>query len=471
MDAIGDDVNDHMEADDVEDEEYQEVIKAGGGRYTPQESGEDASTPPLLTEYVIHRDGRLSGLVFNKPGTPNGTTVTTSTVTSGEISVGSLVQTAAGSSYILGEMAATRRTGRSHGDARSTGKSAPSLFRADDSGELSRLLASHGLAFACGGTETGGREASKLLQCSFASGVDASVLGLSGHYRGAERLVLRQEASGQAVAAAVVKVHAEHSVIEVPIFATAKASRRRGYGSVLATLLVALARRLGVGVLVASATDESRAFWVSQGFHASSFCSQAVKSATRLLDQAGLLRGFANSTLLARGVGAEGECFEALESALDRCDADRVSGLNARRAAAALGFTDVHSSGSFWVDPTSGAHTALTLAPHEKLPAAFEWVPYSALEAFYVGADTGWGLRCSRAIADGQFVCEVLGHCMGEEEHSRLADQSCKQARPEGDSRSREPPRLPFNISSSPPHRLRLDPFPLRLHRCRRLPG
>ena len=52
-----------------------------------------------------------------------------------------------------------------------------------------------------------------------------------------------------------------------------------------------------------------------------------------------------------------------LEGALDRCSTERVAGLTARRAAAALGFKDIHSSGSFWVDPVSGTSTLRTSGP------------------------------------------------------------------------------------------------------------
>ena len=351
----------------------------------------------------------------------------------GELSVGSIVQTSTGSSYVLGDMSAnaTRRDGRNK-RVRAAG-AIHSIQKADEGGELSRQLATHGLAFSCGGADTGGREASKLLEASFASGVDSSVVGLTGHYRQAERIVLSR-GDGQVVAAAVVKLHSEHSTIELPIFAAAKACRRQGYGSVLAALLAEIGRRLGVSVLVASATDESRGFWVRQGFHASSFCPAQVKSAMRHLDQAGLLRGFANSTLLARAIGPcnrsndhERQSFtadEALEGALDRCSTERVAGLTARRAAAALGFKDIHSSGSFWIDPVSGTSTPLVRKPHEELPEAFRWVPYASLEAYYAGADRGWGLRCTRAISQDQFVCEVLGRCLGEDEYSQLVDQS-----------------------------------------------
>ena len=38
------------------------------------------------------------------------------------------------------------------------------------------------------------------------------------------------------------------------------------------------------------------------------------------------------------------------------------------------------------------------------------------------GLERGWGLRCTKPIVDGQFVVEVLGRCLSEEEHSYLED-------------------------------------------------
>ena len=72
-----------------------------------------------------------------------------------------------------------------------------------------------------------------------------------------------------------------------------------------------------------------------------------------------------------------------------------------------------------------------TLQVHEELPAAFEWVPYSKLEAFYAGPDKGWGLRAAKPIFDGQFVVEVLGRCMSEDGYECLEDHSFAVGFPE----------------------------------------
>ena len=57
--------------------------------------------------------------------------------------------------------------------------------------------------------------------------------------------------------------------------------------------------------------------------------------------------------------------------------------------------------------PTSAARTRL--ARRLQLPEAFEWVPYSKLEAFYTGPERKFGLRCSKQIKEGAFVGEVEG--------------------------------------------------------------
>ena len=46
------------------------------------------------------------------------------------------------------------------------------------------------------------------------------------------------------------------------------------------------------------------------------------------------------------------------------------------------------------------------------------------LEAFYAGADRGWGLRCTKPIVESQFVVEVLGRCLTEEEQRTLSDDT-----------------------------------------------
>ena len=318
-----------------------------------------------------------------------------------------------------------RRTGR----VRNMGTGGAGLLPSADP-HLNALLAPLGLGYTCGcnAAEAGGKEGSKLLSSSFAS-LDASVLELTGHYKGSERVVLLKD--GIVVAAANVQLHREYHVLEVPIFAAAKTARGKGYGSVLAALLLGLGRKLGMRTLVVSATDESRAFWVKQGLHTSSFCAAAEKTALRSLRARGVVRAFANSILMgmpivaASSTGAD-DTFAELRRALDRAGADRGAGLNFRKAATVLSYIDVtETTGNFWL-AADGTRIPVSYEPHEQLPEAFEWVSYSRLEAFYGvdGPERGWGLRCTKEIREGQFVVELVGRCLSEEEHQGLEDET-----------------------------------------------
>ena len=84
------------------------------------------------------------------------------------------------------------------------GKNTSVLLSADHDGTLTAVLDQYGLSFACGGGDTGGADASKLLSDSF-SNLDSSVIELQGQYKTAERIVLSR--GGRVVAAAVLHVH------------------------------------------------------------------------------------------------------------------------------------------------------------------------------------------------------------------------------------------------------------------------
>ena len=40
------------------------------------------------------------------------------------------------------------------------------------------------------------------------------------------------------------------------------------------------------------------------------------------------------------------------------------------------------------------------------------------------GPDRGWGLRCQRAIPEGEFVVEVVGQCLRDADYAALEDNS-----------------------------------------------
>ena len=322
-----------------------------------------------------------------------------------------------------------RSTRNASGAGSSAGASPGLLQSACAVSLLDAALSGTGLRFVCGGAECGGHDATKLFVAAFHD-LDSSILSLTGVHRSAERAVLMEE-NGGVVAAAVVHVHTDHHILEIPIFATATTSRRKGHGSVLMALLLQLARRLALKTAVVSATDESRAFWMKQGMHTMSFYGTGEKAAIRTLKNYGLVHAFSNSILMARpvgsGVGASSDDSVGggteLEVALRRRETPIEPGLSARRAMAACNYVDIIDSGSFWLTE-SGERQPIVHEEHEKLPQAFDWVPYKNLEAFYVGSDRGWGLRCTKPIREGHFVVEVLGRCLNEEEQRTLEDDN-----------------------------------------------
>ena len=57
------------------------------------------------------------------------------------------------------------------------------------------------------------------------------------------------------MAAAVVEVHGDHAILEVPILAADRHSRQQGHGSLLVAILVELACRLRLRLLIVSSTQ------------------------------------------------------------------------------------------------------------------------------------------------------------------------------------------------------------------------
>ena len=312
---------------------------------------------PLLTEYTKNRDGSLTGLIFGKSETADGSELTTSrSLDSHSVDGVVHITTETGTVYRLGEPKhstlqrprESRRASRREGADGSGGGPLRLLGEQTVEGpmrEAAALLGEHELTFECGGTEAGGSDATRLLSRSFHE-LDGDLLALRGQYRASDRVALLRR--GRVVSAAVVHVHAEHGILDIPIFATAKDCRGHGFGGVLVALLRGLSRHLGIRSLVASATDESRAFWCKQGLHIASFCAPGERSALRGLNRAGLCRGFQNSLYMAAPVAVQSGFCE-LSSALARSGAGRVRGLNARAASAALGYEDVHTRGNYWL--------------------------------------------------------------------------------------------------------------------------
>ena len=129
-----------------------------------------------------------------------------------------------------------------------------------------------GLTYTVGGAEAGGVDAERVLR---EVEIDDAALNLTGPFLVCRRIALFR--SGRVVAAAVFELHAAANVLEIPIFASSRAHRQQGNGSVLLALLVELAvRHLNAKVLVVSATNESRRFWLSMGLHVAAHCLSLI---------------------------------------------------------------------------------------------------------------------------------------------------------------------------------------------------
>ncbi|EOD22319.1 hypothetical protein EMIHUDRAFT_450763 [Emiliania huxleyi CCMP1516] len=315
--------------------------------------------------------------------------------------------------------------------------SSPALQLPCDDAAIAALLSPRKLALDCGGASAGGVEATKLLKASFGSLSDnRAALDLTGPFKDAERAVLLDSETRHVLAAAVVHVRAG-SVLEVPLFATAKKFRGQGFGSALYAALAGLGRRLGLQTLVVSATDESRAFWVRQGLHAKKFCGAAEKSAMSSLEQRGLVTSFQNTTLMAAPIP---QGLEPPPLALDQRDRDRLPGLKARAAASTHCYEDINDKGSFWVAADGSRQWRAPYPADEMLTGVdpnVKWVPYKELEAFFAGPTRGWGLRCTRDIKDTEFVVEIVGRCLSFEEYEQLEDKTYAVGFPENISEAK----------------------------------
>ena len=96
------------------------------------------------------------------------------------------------------------------------------------------------------GRSDGGAAAERIMRGAF-SVLDDNVVLLRAQYAAARRAVLLRD--GQPVAAAVVEVHIEHAVLEVPILAAAHRQRQLGHGSILVAMLKELGGRLRLRLL------------------------------------------------------------------------------------------------------------------------------------------------------------------------------------------------------------------------------
>ena len=204
-------------------------IDAESAAYTETESQStvctDAAPPALLTQYAYRRDGGLTGLCFRDGG--GGQSFQTSPVrTTAHSEEGeTIVTTASGHVYRLGEPAEQPRR-----MARSSSGAKPSPLDDIDVTGLQAALAPHSLRFALSEEANATAAAASLIESSFAIDSGDGAFNLQGLRAAARRAVLLKD--GIAVAAAVLEAHAGNDTLEIVLIATEKRSRlqvpRRG---------------------------------------------------------------------------------------------------------------------------------------------------------------------------------------------------------------------------------------------------
>jgi hypothetical protein len=173
------------------------------------------------------------------------------------------------------------------------------------------------------------------------------------------------------------------------------------------------AARASLGVLVVtSPPEESRAFFLSQGFHSASAAPPGVRTALRRLDQSGQIvvhSAMARAAPLAMDGSAAAAVSQGVSGALHRLGRPAAPGLTAAQAAARLGYTECTRC---FVRGRDGSCDAVQYSEGEQLPAAFRTLPYARLQAFDTLSARGWGLRSSVEVPKGTVVVEVLGLCL-----------------------------------------------------------
>ena len=377
---------------------------------------EDADVP-LLTEYTwLHGGTALTGILFGKHGHIDGEIHTTDAVLRREELSDAVHVTTESGTYRLGEPEVESRDVRSR-----RAKPAANFTVALSHMPGRALLGEHGLACTAGGLDAGAAEEASTILCE-AFRLDASSIGA------AQRIVLLQR--GAAVAAAAVELMPGGHALSINMLAVAKAVRRKGLGSVLVAVVMGLAAQLGAPVVMADPTDESRVFWLQSEFHTPAFCSVALRSALRTLEQ----RHSLGKCCMARGTAAlSADTAESarptelqpeelqLAHALSRMGGTATRAVSAVNAAKARGYIDCHSIGTF-LDLDDGSRQSVVFTPLEELPREFKRLPYHKLHAFDTLSARGWGVRSSAAISEGQIVMEVIGRALSEDDFEGLED-------------------------------------------------
>ena len=324
---------------------------------------------PLLADWEWKPDGTICGYVYGKPGYRDGEYMTTSEV---ETRFETHVITASGSIYRLGEPAAPKGEGggggvrgRGGGVRRSARERAKETLLDAFSDEAQPVANAPELSFAIGGAEVGGAAAERIMRGAFTV-LDDNVVMLRAQYAAARRVVLLRD--GVPAAAAVVELHEEHGILEVPILAAGRQQRQQGHGSVLVALLMEIACKMRMTMLVVSATVESSSFWIMQGLHTVAHCAPELRAALRKLDQGSVRHGFANSISMAMELPSASQSAGLVAGVLRRLEArpDPSQSLSSAEAPAKLGYEDVNAYGNFFLD-ASGRRRPVAYTSAEKL--------------------------------------------------------------------------------------------------------
>ena len=215
-------------------------------------------------------------------------------------------------------------------------------------------------------------------------------------------------------------------------------------------------------MLVVSAVDSSRRFWMRQGLHAMAHCEPQVASCLRALRKRGNLFGFFETTQMAMALPSGIQMGDLVAKAFARIRNRRPpsQGVSAASAAAEVGYEDLPSHASFYFDD-EGKRQLMC----DEETARQDALPPHKLQAFPKeggGAGWGvggWGVRSLQPVKKGQVVMEFAGEWLTDEQHANLSVP--QRSLVVGlDERMRErkrrsetilfPPRPPF--SPTPPH-------------------
>ena len=267
------------------------------------------------------------------------------------------------------------------------------------------------LSYSLGGVaEVGGAEVERVLD---SVEMDDQVAAMRGPYAGARRIAICRGV--RVLAAAAVEVHETTaslpSVIEIPILASARSERRKGFGSVLHALITELAASVGVQAILVCATPEARSFWLRQGYHTLAHCPPALATELRAVIKSGVMSDpFRETVRMAQALPRAGEPGALVASTL-RAVASRSAssqsshGLSSAEAARALGYEDLSGSAAALFQVEGRKRVRVPCDARAPPAALAVQVPLRKLQAFQLDAHegaAGEGLGAEGSGAAGQ---------------------------------------------------------------------